>query len=970
LQSAPPPDFASPAGADAERAEPTPSPWQRIRRFFRRLFGGGQDVSASSQIPAAVVQPTPPDELGPRDLPLGPNSDPFGHGEPDRFSAINLADTRASSEPWGEVITPQMYAECYTLCRAAIHSVPGHEDDQVLIGAVAPWNNQTKYPENPNGDWIIYFRDILTLLGPQSCDGMAIHTYTHGSDPNLITSDAKMNPPFQNRHFEFRTYRDFMNAIPGDMRDLPVYITETDQDVPWLDQNTGWVQRAYGEIDYWNQQPGNQQIRSLVLYRWLQYDKWYIKGKDGVIEDFRQAMQFEYRWNDAPGPQPLPLNSGDTVRTLEGVNMRRTPGYQNKPANDVLFTVPAGQTAVVVSDTSQSADGLIWWNVRTAGANNQPLTGWLAQSAPNGVALIEKVETNGGNGTGENGIQVGGQARTTTQVRLRQTPGYANKPSDDVITTMPPDAIVAVLDGPRSADGLTWWRVRGPGATGTTVEGWMAETAPNGVVLMESIPDRGENGGAGGTFAPGDRARTLTVVRMRRTPGIVDKPPSDVIADVPTDTTVTIVDGPQTMDDLTWWQVNAPVSGQQATGWMAEVAPGGQQLLAPVAAPPPPPPPPEPEFEVGDRIQTLDSVRLRRTPGFFDKPTSDVVTTLPPGTVATITGGPQQEDDLTWWLVETRTPSNQSVRGWLAQSAPNGIVLIELVDEQEPPADTGRFAPGELVVVQTPARVRQTPGITNKPDGDVLGELPERTTVNIIAGPREVDDLTWWRVGGITTTGEAIGWTAESVNGIPLLARAAKLPGTNIPDRATNSFLNPPTARPFGIAQLWGENPDFYRQFSYGGVPLQGHNGIDFLTPVGTEIFSVDAGTVIQVDFDPTGFGNYVMVRHPWGQSIYAHLEQVAVREGQVVGRGAFLGLSGNTGASTGPHLHFAIRIDPFNVADGWGGFSDPLPYLPPEFVILPDYVLPSEAARAAGEEVPIPTIRLAPSPVTVDLLE
>ena len=88
-----------------------------------------------------------------------------------------------------------------------------------------------------------------------------------------------MNPPFQDRHYEFRAYQDFMHAIPADMRHLPVYITETDQDVSWLNQNIGWVQRAYGEIDYWNRQPGNQQIRSLVLYRWPKIDRWYIEGK-------------------------------------------------------------------------------------------------------------------------------------------------------------------------------------------------------------------------------------------------------------------------------------------------------------------------------------------------------------------------------------------------------------------------------------------------------------------------------------------------------------------------------------------------------------------------------------------------------------------------------------------------------------------------------------------------------------------
>ena len=87
-----------------------------------------------------------------------------------------------------------------------------------------------------------------------------------------------MNPPFQNRYFNFQAYRNFMDAVPPAMRSLPVYITETDQDVPWLDQNNGWVRAAYAEIDRWNQQANAQQIRALVLYRWPPFDKWYIKA--------------------------------------------------------------------------------------------------------------------------------------------------------------------------------------------------------------------------------------------------------------------------------------------------------------------------------------------------------------------------------------------------------------------------------------------------------------------------------------------------------------------------------------------------------------------------------------------------------------------------------------------------------------------------------------------------------------------
>jgi hypothetical protein len=67
---------------------------------------------------------------------------------------------------------------------------------------------------------------------------------------------------------------------------------------------------------------------------------------------------------------------------------------------------------------------------------------------------------------------------------------------------------------------------------------------------------------------------------------------------------------------------------------------------------------------------------------------------------------------------------------------------------------------------------------------------------------------------------------------------------------------------------------------------------------------------------------------HAWGESLYAHLSAHHLQVGEIVRRGQYIGNSGNTGNSTGPHLHFGIRIYPYNRRDGWGGFTDPEPYL------------------------------------------
>ena len=222
----------------------------------------------------------------------------------------------------GEPITPERYAKAYKKVRAAIHATPGHENDQVLVAAVAPWNPLTTYPGNENGDWVQYFADVLRLIGPSQCDGLTLHAYTHGSDPNFIESDARMAPPFDAYHWHFRAYQDFMNAIPEEMRHLPVYITETDQgDEPWHNANTGWVKRAYQEIDNWNKTHA-QKIRALILYRWSTDDKWTIQGKQGVIDDFGEAMTLGLKWTEG-GEEPPPPDLTEYWRRLEALEAEK-----------------------------------------------------------------------------------------------------------------------------------------------------------------------------------------------------------------------------------------------------------------------------------------------------------------------------------------------------------------------------------------------------------------------------------------------------------------------------------------------------------------------------------------------------------------------------------------------------------------------------------------------------------------------
>ncbi len=97
------------------------------------------------------------------------------------------------------------------------------------------------------------------------------------------------------------------------------------------------------------------------------------------------------------------------------------------------------------------------------------------------------------------------------------------------------------------------------------------------------------------------------------------------------------------------------------------------------------------------------------------------------------------------------------------------------------------------------------------------------------------------------------------------------------------------------------------------------HFGQDFCCPIGTEVHATGAGTVYYAGNQNDGFGIKVVIDHGYGyRSIYGHLSQVTVKRGQKVKRGDFIGLSGTTGISSGPHLHYQIDLYGSHVNPLW----------------------------------------------------
>ncbi|WP_435334229.1 peptidoglycan DD-metalloendopeptidase family protein [Haloarchaeobius sp. TZWWS8] len=150
----------------------------------------------------------------------------------------------------------------------------------------------------------------------------------------------------------------------------------------------------------------------------------------------------------------------------------------------------------------------------------------------------------------------------------------------------------------------------------------------------------------------------------------------------------------------------------------------------------------------------------------------------------------------------------------------------------------------------------------------------------IVDGPVSSDGYTWWKLDycGDSNNGRVTGWSVEQY-----LANA--------------DFAYPAT----GYC-----SSDWYDSRSYGY-----HSAVDITNDTGTPILAARSGTVSVVGYESGGCGNYIKVDHGAGYtSLYCHLSSVWVSEGQSVGTGDQIGEMGSTGNSTGPHVHFAIRLN------------------------------------------------------------
>jgi murein DD-endopeptidase MepM/ murein hydrolase activator NlpD len=146
---------------------------------------------------------------------------------------------------------------------------------------------------------------------------------------------------------------------------------------------------------------------------------------------------------------------------------------------------------------------------------------------------------------------------------------------------------------------------------------------------------------------------------------------------------------------------------------------------------------------------------------------------------------------------------------------------------------------------------------------------------------------------------------------------------TRDPSKKDITAANPSCADVRDMPQATGEFiwPSQYEALS-GGNFREGHPGFDLAAPPGSPVHAADTGLVVFAGWSGLGYGNTVLIDHGNGfRTLYAHLSQVSTNCGAKVEKGKIIGLSGSTGNSTGPHLHFEVRVP--------GGYINPIRVLP-----------------------------------------
>lgn len=317
-------------------------------------------------------------------------------------------------------------------------------------------------------------------------------------------------------------------------------------------------------------------------------------------------------------------------------------------------------------------------------------------------------------------------------------------------------------------------------------------------------------------------------------------------------------------------------------------------------------------------------------------PSTPVVTTPTP--VPTPTPNPQEK--LQAWLL---TPEALRQGGYIFLP----LVMQSGSEGRDAEGGSTHADPGRFTYVVQPddtlwslaldfGRDLEAMSCTTTPTGSDAETLTPGQTIIVPA----LDDLCYTVTPGDTLAGIAArhGVAVEAIVAVPwndfsqppyvvrprqrVLLPGARADAKPRPDHRTVSFpsdtwaVTPYKDWPYGDGKfIWPVTG----WISQGAHP--GHVALDIAVPYGTPVKAADRGKVIMAGWNPTGYGFRVVIDHGIDYvTLYAHLSDIYVKAGDVVGKGQVIGASGANGNITGPHLHFEIR--------DFGRLTDPLPLL------------------------------------------
>ena len=205
----------------------------------------------------------------------------------------------------------------------------------------------------------------------------------------------------------------------------------------------------------------------------------------------------------------------------------------------------------------------------------------------------------------------------------------------------------------------------------------------------------------------------------------------------------------------------------------------------------------------------------------------------------------------------------------------------------------------------------------------VEGSDPPEETEETYSAAIPIEDLgtVWQNIAamGVTPTAEQRS-NADSIYNLIRYGAAggsSGFDGSDVPFIGADGFCSP-------IGENWRNvvTSEFGNRRDPFTGERRGHTGMDLAVPTGTSVRAALPGTVTVSTYNQGGYGYYVMIDHGSGLStLYGHNSQLLARVGQTVEAGDVIALSGSTGRSTGPHLHFEVRIN--------GERTNPRSYLP-----------------------------------------